>query len=127
MLLSESGLRASSIAQFLTVLLLFIFVLVITYLTTRWIARLQRGQRVGGDNIEILETAKISVDKYIELVRVGDKYLALGVGKNEVSVLAELNEDSLKLEDKDDASLSFLSVLDKVKTFNKSNKNEENM
>lgn len=127
MLLSESGLRASSIAQFLTVLLLFIFVLVITYLTTRWIARLQRGQMVGGDNIEILETAKISVDKYIELVRVGDKYLALGVGKNEVSVLAELNEDSLKLEDKDDASLSFLSVLDKVKTFNKSNKNEENM
>lgn len=127
MLLSESGLRASSIAQFLTVLLLFIFVLVITYLTTRWIARLQRGQMVGGDNIEILETAKISVDKYIELVRVGDKYLALGVGKNEVSVLAELNEDSLKLEDKDNASLSFLSVLDKVKTFNKSNKNEENM
>lgn len=127
MLLSESGLRASSIAQFLTVLLLFIFVLVITYLTTRWIARLQRGQMVGGDNIEILETTKISVDKYIELVRVGDKYLALGVGKNEVSVLAELNEDSLKLEDKDDASLSFLSVLDKVKTFNKSNKNEENM
>ena len=127
MLLSESGLRASSIAQFLTVLLMFIFVLVITYLTTRWIARLQRGQMVGGDNIEILETAKISVDKYIELVRVGDKYLALGVGKNEVSVLAELNEDSLKLEDKDDASLSFLSVLDKVKTFNKSNKNEENM
>lgn len=127
MLLSESSLRASSIAQFLTVLLMFIFVLVITYLTTRWIARLQRGQMVGGDNIEILETAKISVDKYIELVRVGDKYLALGVGKNEVSVLAELNEDSLKLEDKDDASLSFLSVLDKVKTFNKSNKNEENM
>jgi len=126
MLLSQTSLRTSSYAQFLTVLLLFIFVLGITYFTTRWIAKIQRGQMAGGDNIEIIETAKVAADKYIEIVRTGDKYLVLGVGKSEVHVLTELTKDELVFKDASKQTLDFSAVLDRVKKINKSN-NEENM
>lgn len=126
MLLSQTSLRTSSFAQFFTVLLLFIFVIAITYLTTRWIAKIQKGQMVGGDNIEIIETARISADKYIEIVRTGDKYLVLGIGKSEVHMLTELTKEELIFKDATKQTLDFSAVLDKVRSINKSN-NEENM
>ena len=50
--------RTDSYLQFLTVLLLFVFVLVITYFTTRWIARYQK-VKSNADNLEVIEPAEL--------------------------------------------------------------------
>ena len=76
MLLTISD-RTSSYVQFMVVLLLFVFVLVLTYITTRWIAGYQKG-RVSGGNIEVLEVYKVSANTYIQIVHIGNKYLAIG-------------------------------------------------
>ena len=126
MLLTGLTSKTNTYAQFLTVLLLFVFVLLITWGTTRWIARIQKGQMAGGNNLEIIESARVAPDKYVEIVRAGDKYLVLGVGKGEVHMLTELTKDELNLEDNSLKNVSFSAVFDKIKQ-NKNEKNEENM
>lgn len=102
--------------QFLTVLLLFVFVLVITFLTTKWIAKVQRGQMTKGNNLEVLETLKITSDKYIQIVRAGNKYLVIAIGKNEINMLSEIDLEDLEFKDADvKKTASFASVLEMFK------------
>ena len=71
MLLSVTT-RMDSYIQFMTVLTLFVFVLIVTYLVTRWIARYQKG-RAGLGNLEIVETCRVSPNKYVQIIRAGKR------------------------------------------------------
>lgn len=107
--------KADSYIQFMTVLVLFIFVLAITYVVTRWIAKSQQG-RVGTGNLEVVETCRITANKYVQIVRAGEKYLVIGVGKDEIHMLAELSEQELVLRDDGKGqNPDFAGVLDKVR------------
>ena len=111
-----TGMSATdSYLQFITVLVLFVFVLGITYVTTRWIANYQKGKNAGG-NLEVIETMRITNNKYIQIVRAGNKYLAIAVGKDEIHMLAELPEEELMLTETNVSSnMDFGSILDKFK------------
>lgn len=107
--------KADSYFQFITVLVLFVFVLGITYITTRWIANYQKGKTAGG-NLEVVETMRITSNKYVQIVRAGNKYLVIAVGKDEIHMLAELSEDELMFADTGAGSdMDFGSILDKFK------------
>lgn len=107
--------KADSYFQFITVLVLFVFVLGITYITTRWIANYQKGKIAGG-NLEVVETMRITSNKYVQIVRAGNKYLVIAVGKDEIHMLAELSEDELMFADTGAGSdMDFGSILDKFK------------
>lgn len=87
----------NSIMQFLTVLLVFVLVLVVTVYTTKWIGRYQKNT-FSKKNLEICEAVRISNNKVIAVVRTGkDKYIVVGCGKDEVNLLGELTEDELAL------------------------------
>lgn len=107
--------KADSYIQFMTVLVLFIFVLAITYVVTRWIAKSQQ-ERVGTGNLEVVETYRITANKYVQIVRAGEKYLVIGVGKDEIHMLAELSEQELVICDNGKGqSPDFAGILDKVR------------
>ena len=113
MLLSVT--RTESYLQFLTVLILFVFVLAITYLVTRWIARYQNG-RIHEGNLAVVDTCRIAPNKYVQIVRAGKKFLVIAVGKDEVHMLSELSEDELDLrEDVNEQAVDFAGVFAKVK------------
>lgn len=61
--------RTDSYVQFMTVLILFVFVLAITAFVTRWIGGYQRG-RSAGTNMELIESLRLSNNKYVQIVRV---------------------------------------------------------
>ncbi len=106
---------ADSFSQLITVLLVFVFVLALTLWTTRWIARYQKGQKAG-QNIDVVETCPMGNGKYIQIIRLADKYVAVAVCKDTVIVLAEL--DGEQMEFPDDAgrvSLRFQDLLRKAK------------
>ena len=111
-----TGMSATdSYLQFITVLVLFVFVLGITYVTTRWIANYQKGKNAGG-NLEVIETMRITNNKYIQIVRAGNKYLAIAVGKDEIHMLAELPEEELMFTETNVSSnMDFGNILDKFK------------
>ncbi|MCM1048081.1 MAG: flagellar biosynthetic protein FliO [Clostridiales bacterium] len=114
MLISAAN-STDSYLQFMTVLIIFVFVLAITYWTTKWIAGYQKG-KLNNANIELLEAIRLSNNKYIQIIRVGRKYLAVAVCKDSVTMLAELSEDQLEIADAAEAAeqFSFKELLEKV-------------
>lgn len=90
----------SSGAQFFTILLVFIFVLIITYLTTRFVGKFQKVQSLSS-NFESIEAYKLNNNNYLQLVRIGDKYYVLSVSKDNTSLICEVEKEQLDLESKD--------------------------
>lgn len=106
-----------SIVQLITVILIFIFVLALTYFTTKFTAKLQMG-RFQNANVEIIETYKIAPTKYIQLVRIGEKYFSYVVCKETVTLLGELaKEDITGFEQKEQntAGISFKDIFEKFR------------
>ncbi|MBD5546555.1 MAG: flagellar biosynthetic protein FliO [Lachnospiraceae bacterium] len=121
MLLSVTT-RMDSYLQFMTVLILFVFVLAATYLVTRWIARYQKG-KAGTGNLEIMETCRVSTNKYIQIVRAGKRYLVVAIGKDEIHMLSELSEEEIDLqENRQEQILDFAGVFDRVKKMKEKDK-----
>ena len=105
----------SGYAQFITVLILFVVVLWVTWAVTKWTAGYQKGKWTGG-NIEMLESFRIAPDKYVQIIRVADKYLAVAVAKDAVTFLTELDESVLmQKKDMAGAKMSFQELLEKVR------------
>lgn len=109
-----------SFMQLISVLVIFVFVLIITYVTTRWMAGFQKS-RSYNKNLKIIETIAVGNNKLISIVAVGKKYIAVSVGKDDVHFLTEIKEDELKdlsfldEPDKESAKESFANILEKLK------------
>ena len=90
-----------SFLQLISVLLVFVFVLGITYVVTRWMAGYQKG-KMKSKNLQIIETIPAGTNKMICLVKAGTEYMVVSVGKDEIHPLMTLKEEQL-------TDLSFLS------------------
>ncbi len=84
-----------SFLRLLGTLIIFIFVLVVTYLVTRWMGVYQKG-RFHNKNLRVVETIGVGNNKLISIVEAGKKYLVVSVGKDEVHLLAELTREDFK-------------------------------
>ncbi len=87
--------RAESFTQFLTVILVFVLVLALTYLTTRFVGSYQK-VKGAGRNFEVIETLKITNGKYLQIIKIGEKYVVIGIGKDSVTSICELSADDVK-------------------------------
>lgn len=94
MILLEISSGWESFFQLIGVLLIFLFVLVITYFTTKWIAGYQKGAMYN-KNIKVIETFRVNNNKFIQIIQIGEKYLAISVCKDTINVLTELTEEQL--------------------------------
>lgn len=109
-----------SFVQLMTILIIFVFVLILTYFTTRWMAGIQKG-RSFNKNLKIIETISVGNNKMISIVEAGTKYIVVSIGKDEVNFLTELKEEDLKdLSFKDPQNTtqnteSFSTIMDKLK------------
>ena len=104
----------NSIVQFLTALLVFVFVLILTYFTVRWVGAFQKVQGANR-NFEVIETYKITNNKFMQIVKIGTRYFLIGIGKDEVNYIAELNEEDINLTPQVTIQDNFQKVFDKAK------------
>ena len=105
-----------SAAQLLTIIVLFIVVLIATWLTTRYVAGVQKG-KLSGSNFETVDTFRLSQNKYVQIMRIGHKYLAVAVCRDTVTVLCELQEDEITFRDEGftQKAVSFEDFFNKAK------------
>lgn len=77
-------------------LIVFILILMASYIVTKWIGK---GSllKYGTSNIKVIETFRLSQNNLIQIVKIGTKYIALGISKEHIEVLTELGEDELDL------------------------------
>lgn len=105
----------NSFIQLLGALVIFAFVLVITYLVTRWLGNYQK-TNMHNKNLQIIETLGVGNNKYISLVKTGKVYLVIAVGKDDVTMLAELTEEQLEEVPSFEVSGSSLKTQGKIGT-----------
>ncbi len=92
MILLSSAL--GSFLQLIGVLIIFIVVLFITFYTTKWIGNYQKTNLVN-KNLQIVESIRVGNNKFIAIVKAGEVYLVVAVGKDEVTLLTQLTEEQL--------------------------------
>ena len=108
-----------SLVQLIGALIIFAFVLGITYLTTRWMGGFQKS-RSNNKNLHIIETINVGNNKYISIVEAGTVYLVVSVGRDEVHLLTQLTREQLKdfsfehVGEKESQE-SFTEILEKLK------------
>ena len=83
-----------SLFELLGLILIFVIVLVVCYYTTRFVAGRQLVQKKMG-NFEVVETFALAQNKYLQLIRMGNKYIVISVAKDTVSFVTELNESEV--------------------------------
>jgi len=74
---------------------IFVVVLGVTALTTKWIANYQKAQSVN-ENVQVIETTRIANNKYVQIIRVGDIYMAIAICKDTVTMLGEIPVEQIK-------------------------------
>lgn len=105
----------SSIAQFITVLILFVVVLGAAFFVTKWIASYQKNAGNSG-SMEVIEACRIGSAQILEIVRIGSRYVVIAVGKDNVSMITELSPDEYSPpENKPLNGPDFRELLDRLK------------
>lgn len=111
--------------QFISVVFVFVLILVVAYFVTRWIVA-QGQTQFGNRNIRVVEGYRMGPNKTIQIVKVGNKFFVLGVGKDEISYLGEVEEEDLAItEDTMKPLPDFKTLLAKAKDKVPTKKNKE--
>ena len=83
-----------NIIELLSLIVIFVIVLVVCYFTTRFVAGKQLVQKKIG-NFEVIETFPIAQNKYLQLIKMGTKYIVISVTKDSITYITELNEEDV--------------------------------
>lgn len=121
MILAVSNSFMNSVIELITVLVIFLFVLALTYYVTRWIAGYQKTKTAQG-NLSVIEAIRVSNNQYIQILRAGtDRYLVIGVSKDQMTLLATLTEEELRampplpVDSASKTSVNFSDILEEFK------------
>ncbi len=96
--LSEN-IRDGSLYNVISLILIFIFILILAYFTAKLTAKLQGNSLNKRANIKIIESFRLGGNKFISIVKIGENYFAMGFGKDEITMIDRLDKDSIVLPD----------------------------
>jgi len=124
-MLTGSSHALDSVIQLIVVLIMFLFVLGLAYLAARIAGRFQSNIQ-SRSNIKVIEVARVNNNKLVEIVKIGERYFAIGIGKDTITMLAELQEDELNLDTLNhDSKGSFKDILSQLQKKKDESKTDE--
>lgn len=115
MFLQASSTSMGSIGQLIVLILLFVFVLFLAYMAARLTGSFQSNIMNKKSNVKVIEVFRLSNNKYIYIVKIGERYLALSVCKDNVTLLTELDTSEVREQVTTMEPIDFKSILDKMK------------
>lgn len=100
----------SGIFDLLVLVLVFVLILVAAYYVTKWVSttglNIQKNK-----NIKVLEVFRLNQSKYIYIIELGKKVVALGVSKDHIEYLTDLDMNELHITKPESKNTSFKSFL----------------
>lgn len=78
-------------------LALFVGILYLAYISTKYIGKKYSVSSGSGKNLQIIETLSTGKDSRLVIARTGNKYLLLGMTAQNITLLKELEKDDIKL------------------------------
>ena len=95
----------------------FLFILIITYYTTRLISK-RANSIMTGKHIKVIDSVSIGIDKRIIIVKAVDRLFLMSVCGKSMQFLTEIETDGLKAEEIEETvnTINFKSLLDGIKS-----------
>lgn len=122
MFLASAFSMLENVFQLIGLLVVFILILAAAYFVTRWVGG-QTLQSQRNQNISVIETFRLAPNRFIQIVRLGNKYIAIALSREHVEFLAEIDEEALSLPETRERQVS--SNVDFKEVFSKLIKNKE--
>lgn len=110
------------LGQFFLLIIVFIIILFLAYYSTKWLAS-SRFSIKRNSNVRIIESISVGYQSTIQLIKVGSKLFLIGVTKESVTFLTEIDEEINEDENKqNDFKVPFEKYLQEY--FNKKKKHD---
>ncbi len=90
----------------------FVIVIVFAYLFTKWFASYKYIRKSNG-NVEILESVPVAHQNSLSLIKVGEKYILIGVTKDKISFITEVDKASIKEYENGFQQIPFENIFNK--------------
>lgn len=90
--------------------IVFVLILVAAYFVTKWVSTTGLNMQKN-KNIKVLEVFRLNQSKYIYIIELGGKVVALGVSKDHIEYLTELDRNELVFHKSDTNHASFKNLL----------------
>lgn len=107
--------HTNSILQLIASVFILIFILVAAFYTTKFISRLSLG-KLKNSNFKVIDTYRISPNKFVQIVKIGNKFIVIAIGKDTINYITELDEAEVLIREENvKVDLSFKQILEKMK------------
>ena len=116
-----------SFLSIMSLILIFLLVLALAYFASKLAAKYQNNVLNHKSNIKIIESFRLGNNRFISIVKIGENYYALGLGKEEMILIDKLNPDDFKnLEEavEADKRLNFKEILSQIKNKDSNDNND---
>ncbi len=105
---------SGSVGELIVLIIIFILVVVACYYITRFVGSKQLKQ-MKNSNFTVIDTYRVTANKFLQLVRMGEKYIVISVTKDSITVITELSKEEVILpESKSGQDKSFTSILSEM-------------
>ncbi len=105
--------------QLMGLLVVFIVVIIACWAVTRFVGGQQIKQKNMG-NFQVIETYTLAKDRYLQLVKIGQKYYCISISKDSINTICEVpEEDVIKDIPKQNFQDIFKSINIQKKDYNK--------
>ena len=116
--LPQGGASYDSIWQLAGLFLLLIIILVAAYYTSRLIGGIKLGQ-MKKSNFQVIDTYRVTPNKALQIVKIGNKYVVIAIGKDDIHFITELDEAEVIVRDSNQGEKqNFKQILEKLKNNN---------
>ena len=116
MVLSRTAGTLGSIAQIFGMLVAFAVIVAAAYYVSKYFSKYALKTRENS-NIKVVETSRVTTDKYLQIVEVGGRYFLIGITKTNISLISEVDGDKIKANlPVETERFSFKEFLDKAKS-----------
>ena len=116
MVLSRTAGTSGSIAQIFGMLVAFAVIVAAAYYVSKYFSKYALKTRENS-NIKVVETSRVTADKYLQIVEVGGRYFLIGITKTNISLISEVDGDRIKANlPVETERFSFKEFLDRAKS-----------
>ncbi len=105
----------SSWLQLVGLVFILIAILFAAYYTSKLVGKFSIGQ-LKNSNFHVIDTYRISPNKFLQIIKVGNKFIVISVSKEHVQFITELDESEVFIRDtQSKENMSFKQIFEKIR------------
>ncbi len=105
-----------NVLQLVGIIVVFLIILAAAYAASVLVGKTQNNAYHSKDrNIKLIEVFRINNNQFLQIVRIGKRYFALAISKEQIELITELAEEEVFISEVSDAAIPFQNVLETVK------------